>query len=76
MVPLAGTVFIWQVLFKSRGQNIGGFDFGQMIVYFLIVLLVDNLVTPTDDEWQISAEIREGQINNFLPRPVDYLAEI
>jgi len=42
MVPLAGTVFIWQVLFKSRGQNIGGFDFGQLIVYFLIVLLVDK----------------------------------
>ena len=74
LVPLAGTVFIWHALFASRGQDIGGFDFGQMIFYFLIVLLVDNLVTPTDDEWQISAEIREGQINNFLSRPVDYLA--
>jgi ABC-2 type transport system permease protein len=46
----------------------------QMVFYFLVVLLVDNLVTPTDDEWQIAAEIREGQINNFLSKPVDYLA--
>ena len=45
-----------------------------MVFYFLVVLLVDNLVTPTDDEWQIAAEIREGQINNFLSKPVDYLA--
>lgn len=73
LVPLAGTVFIWRALFESRGEEIRGFDFGQMIFYFLVVLLVDNLVTPTDDEWQIAAEIREGQINNFLSKPVDHM---
>ena len=74
MVPLAGTVFIWRALFESRGADIRGYDFGQMVYYFLVVLLVDNLVTPTDDEWQIAAEIREGQINNFLSKPIDHLA--
>lgn len=74
LVPLAGTVFIWRALFESRGEDIRGYDFGQMIYYFLVVLLVDNLVTPTDDEWQIAAEIRDGQINNFLSKPVDYLS--
>jgi ABC-2 type transport system permease protein len=74
LVPLAGTVFIWRALFESRGEEIRGYDFGQMIYYFLVVLLVDNLVTPTDDEWQIASEIRDGQINNFLSKPVDYLA--
>lgn len=73
MVPLLGTVFIWQALFESRGADIRGYDFGQMVYYFLVVLLVDNLVTPTDDEWQIASDIREGQINNFLSKPVDYL---
>jgi ABC-2 type transport system permease protein len=74
IVPLAATVFIWRALFESRGADIRGYDFGQMVYYFLVVLLVDNLVTPTDDEWQIAAEIREGQINNFLSKPVDHLA--
>ena len=74
IIPLAGTVFIWRALFESRGEDIRGYDFGQMVYYFLVVLLVDNLVTPTDDEWQIAAEIREGQINSFLSKPVDYLA--
>jgi ABC-2 type transport system permease protein len=74
IIPLAGTVFIWKALFESRGEDIRGYDFGQMVYYFLAVLLVDNLVTPTDDEWQIAAEIREGQINNFLSKPIDYLA--
>ena len=74
MVPLAGTVFIWRALFEARGEDIRGYDFGQIIYYFLIVLLTENLVAPTDDEWQIAAEIREGQINNFLSKPIDYLA--
>jgi ABC-2 type transport system permease protein len=74
LVPLAGTYFIWKALFTERGANIGGYDFGQMIYYFMVVLLVDNLVTPTDDEWQIATEIREGQINNFLSKPIDHLS--
>lgn len=74
LVPLAGTIFIWRALFESRGEEIRGYDYGQMVYYFLVVLLVDNLVTPTDDEWQIASEIRDGQINNFLSKPVDYLA--
>lgn len=74
LVPLAGTVFIWEALFETRGEAIAGYDFGQMIFYFVLILLVDNLVTPTDDEWQIAAEIRDGQINNFLSKPVDHLA--
>ena len=73
-MPLAGTVFIWRALFESRGADIRGYDFGQIVYYFLVVLLVENLVTPTDDEWQIAAEIREGQINNFLSKPIDHLA--
>ncbi len=73
-VPLAGTVMVWRALFESRGKPIEGYEFGGMVFYFLVVLLVDNLVTPTDDEWQIAGEIREGQINNFLSKPVDYLA--
>lgn len=74
LVPLIATVFIWRALFDSRGEDIRGYDFGQMIFYFLLILLVDNLVTPTDDEWQIASEIRDGQINNFLSKPIDYLS--
>jgi len=73
-VPLIGTVFIWRALFEARGETIAGYTFGQMIYYFLLILLVEHLVTPSDDEWQIASDIRNGQINNFLSKPVDYLA--
>lgn len=73
LVPLAGTVFIWGALFKERQADIGGYDYRSMIFYFVLTMLADNLVTPTEDEWQIAADIREGQINAFLTKPMNYL---
>jgi ABC-2 type transport system permease protein len=73
IVPLMGTVFIWRAMFEARGAAIGGYDYSGMIYYFLLTLLASNLVTPTEDEWQIAADIREGQINSFLTKPLNYL---
>src|SRR5881392_708908 len=73
LIPLAGTVFLWAAVFKERGGGLHGYDYGSMIYYYLLTILVSNLVTPTEDEWQIAADIREGQINAFLTKPLSYL---
>ncbi|MBA3881951.1 MAG: ABC-2 family transporter protein [Chthoniobacterales bacterium] len=73
LVPLAGTVFLWRAIFNERGGGMQGYDYGSMIYYYLLMILVSNLVTPTEDEWQIAADIREGQINSFLTKPLSYL---
>src|SRR5207237_4892948 len=74
LIPLAGTVFLWNAVFKERGGGLHGYDYGSMIYYYLLALLVSNLVTPTEDEWQIADDIREGQINALLTKPMSYLA--
>lgn len=74
MVPLAGTVFIWRAVFAGAGNRVGTYDYATMIWYFLLAIVVDHLVTPTEDEWQIAADIREGQISVFMVKPLDYLA--
>src|SRR5947209_17466935 len=74
LIPLAGTVFLWRAIFKERGGGLHGYDYGSMIYYYLLTILVSNLVTPTEYEWQIAADIREGQINSFLTKPLNYLA--
>src|SRR3954468_9073628 len=74
LIPLAGTVFLWRAVFKEKGGGLHGYDYSSMIYYYLLTLLVSNLVTPTEDEWQIAADIREGQINSFLTKPMSYLA--
>jgi ABC-2 type transport system permease protein len=74
LIPLAGTVFLWRAVFDEKGAGMHGYDYGSMIYYYLLMILVSNLVTPTEDEWQIAADIREGQINSFLTKPLSYLA--
>jgi ABC-2 type transport system permease protein len=73
LLPLMGTVLIWGVVFDQRGKEVGGFDFRTVVAYFLIVLFLDGLVTPKDDEFRIAADIREGQISAFLVKPINYL---
>jgi len=73
LIPLAGTVFLWRAVFNEKGGGMQGYDYGSMIYYYLLMILVSNLVTPTEDEWQIAADIREGQINSFLTKPLSYL---
>src|SRR4249919_2291818 len=73
IIPLIGTVFLWRAIFRESGGGMRGYDYGAMIYYYLLTILVSNLVTPTEDEWQIAADIREGQINSFLTKPMSYL---
>ncbi|MDB6152737.1 MAG: hypothetical protein JWL90_1190 [Chthoniobacteraceae bacterium] len=73
VVPLIGTVFIWRAIFEERNASIAGYDYRAMIFYFLLTLLVENLITPTEDEWQIAADIRDGRISSFLTKPINYL---
>ena len=73
LIPLAGTIFLWRAIFRERGGGMHGYDYGSMVYYYLLTIVVSNLVTPTEDEWQIASDIREGQINSFLTKPLSYL---
>jgi ABC-2 type transport system permease protein len=74
IIPLLGTIFIWRAIFQARGATIAGYDASEMIFYFLLSMLVESLVTPTEDEWRIAAEIRDGQISALIIKPLDHLA--
>src|SRR5436853_4900843 len=43
LIPLAGTVFLWSAVFKERGSGLHGYDYGSMIYYYLLMILVSNL---------------------------------
>jgi ABC-2 type transport system permease protein len=74
MVPLVGMFYLWGSIFEARGTKISGYDESGMLFYFLMTILIDNWVAPTEDEWQIAAEIREGQMSALLTKPLHYLS--
>lgn len=73
IIPLVGTIFVWQAV-CGPGGAVSDYSISSMVFYFVGVLLVDNLASPTEDEWRIAAEIREGQISALLTKPLDHLA--
>ena len=51
----------------------GGYTLAEMISYYLVVNVVDALTAVTEDDWQIAADIKDGNISQFLLKPIDYL---
>ncbi|MBI4024100.1 MAG: ABC-2 family transporter protein [Verrucomicrobia bacterium] len=74
LIPLMGTFYLWGAVFSDPSATVGGYAFREMISYFLTLVLLDSLASPTEDDFQIAGEIRDGLINQFLLKPMDYLA--
>ena len=76
LIPLTATLFMWQAIYagKGAGGNVEGYLYGQMVSYYLIVTIVDGLTAVAEDDWQIAADIKDGNISQFLLKPIDYLS--
>ncbi len=65
-------VFIlWGAAF-AHTPSIGGFSFGQTLTYFLVMLVMQFFVGAFNEDYQISEDIRNGLINQFLLKPINY----
>src|SRR5476651_2396477 len=70
-VPLMGSVFLWNAVFSGH-QGFAGYTFTSMVAYFITLILLDTLTVPNEDDFQIAEDIREGQINAMLLKPLEY----
>ena len=71
-VPLLATIYLWRAVYKEKSM-IGGLTLAQMTSYYLIVTIVDALTAVNEDDWQIAADIKDGNISQFLLKPINYL---
>lgn len=70
-IPLMGSIFLWNAVFSGQ-HAFAGYTFNSMVAYFITVILVNTLVLAVDDDFQIAEDIRDGQINALLLKPLDY----
>lgn len=68
---LAVVFVLWGAAF-AHTPSIGGFNFGQTLTYFLVMLVMQFFVGAFNEDYQISEEIRNGLINQFLLKPINY----
>lgn len=74
-IPLLAILFLWRKIYAGKGADgvVSTFTLAQMTSYYLIVTITDALTAVNEDDWQIAADIKDGNISQFLLKPVDYL---
>lgn len=75
LIPLIAILYVWQTIYsgKREGSMIAGYTFAEMVSYYLLATIVDALTAVNEDDWQIAADIKDGNISQFLLKPIDYL---
>jgi len=75
LIPLTAVLFLWRTIYEGKGADamVSTYTLAQMISYYLLVTVVDALTAVNEDDWQIAADIKDGNISQFLLKPVDYL---
>jgi len=75
LIPLTGTLFLWQTIYAGKGPEalIGDYTLSSMISYYLLITFIDALTAVAEDDWQIAADIKDGLISQILLKPMDYL---
>lgn len=73
-VPLLATIYLWRAVYASKeGDTVGAYTLAAMTSYYVLVTIVDALTAVSEDDWQIAADIKDGNISQFLLKPIDYL---
>lgn len=74
-IPLVALLYLWQTIYagKERDATVGSYTLADMISYYLMATVVDALTAVNEDDWQIAADIKDGNISQFLLKPINYL---
>jgi ABC-2 type transport system permease protein len=71
-IPLFALISLWRTIYEGQSSDIGGYTLHQMVSYYLLMTIVDALTAVNEDDWQIAADIRDGNISQFLLKPISY----
>jgi ABC-2 type transport system permease protein len=74
-IPLIAVLYMWRTIFEGKGAGslVGSYTLPEMVSYYLMITVVDALTAVNEDDWQIAADIKDGNISQFLLKPVNYL---
>jgi len=72
--PLIASYVLWVAVFstKPEGASVSGYTFPVLITYQMIAHLLYSLCTGWSVMHTITEEIRNGEMNRYLVRPVPY----
>ena len=73
---VAVLVFLWLAVYSSSVDGIdaviNGFTYKEMIVYVVLTTIFGFVTFGSETLWNISQDIRQGTIGNFVIKPISY----
>ena len=78
LIPLMAMIYVWRTIYHGNAATkgstmVGAYTYAEMVSYYLLTTIVDALTAVNEDDWQIAADIKDGNISQFLLKPIDYL---
>lgn len=72
--PMMMQYFVWSAVFTGKGQGdrMFGLTYAEALIYTLCAGFISKLISA-DCHHQISQDIKNGTLNNFLVQPVKYI---
>lgn len=73
-IPMVTTVYLWYAIYHSSppGAEKAGMTFRDVIAYFLLVYVSRGFSSMPGMTQEISKEIKDGLLNRYLMKPIDY----
>jgi ABC-2 type transport system permease protein len=71
LARLAVVFILWGAAYAGVTQ-IGGYSVGQTFTYFTVLIALQFMIGAFNEDYQIGEEIRNGLINQFLLKPINY----
>jgi ABC-2 type transport system permease protein len=70
---LAVVYILWGAAYAGH-TTIGSYTFAQTLTYFVVIFVLQFFIGAFNEDYQISEDIRNGLINQFLLKPINYFA--
>ncbi len=71
-LPLVTTIFLWYAVYKTN-TTIRGMNYQDIIAYYAFMYVARGFSSVPGTTSDISKDIKDGLLNRYLIRPIDYL---
>lgn len=73
-LPIVTQIFLWSAIFQNAtGRRIQGYNYGEMVSYYLLVMLTRAFSSMPGLSTGIAGSIADGSVRKYLIQPVDML---
>lgn len=73
--PIITTIALWSAVYSAAGhERIGSLTFGEMVSYYLVVMIARAFGSMPGLASALGSDIRDGNLRKFIVQPVNYVA--